>query len=42
MIIDERDEGGKSKVNKRVKSKQHCSGIEKTVEAGKASQRRGI
>lgn len=30
MIIDERDEGGKSKDNKRVKSKQHCSGREKT------------
>lgn len=42
MIIDERDEGGKSKDNKRVKSKQHCSGREKTVEAGKASQRKGI
>lgn len=42
MIIDERDEGGKSKDNKRVKSKQHCSGREKTVEAGKASQRRGF
>lgn len=31
MIIDERDEGGKSKDNKRAKSKQHCSGREKTV-----------
>ena len=42
MIIDERDEGGKSKDNKRAKSKQHCSGREKTVKQERLHKGRGF
>ena len=42
MIIDERDEGGKSKDNKRVKSKQHCSAERKLWKQERLHKGRGF